>query len=38
MFAALLLLCLTGLALNAAIALVERRLLGRWHPAHARRS
>jgi NitT/TauT family transport system permease protein len=35
MFAALLLLCLIGLALNGAIALLERRLLSRWHPGHA---
>jgi NitT/TauT family transport system permease protein len=31
MFAALLLLSLTGLALNAAIAAIEHRLLSRWH-------
>jgi NitT/TauT family transport system permease protein len=31
MFAALLLLSLTGLALNAAIAWIEHRLLRRWH-------
>jgi NitT/TauT family transport system permease protein len=31
MFAALLLLCLTGLALNGLIALIERRLLRHWH-------
>ncbi len=34
MFAALLLLSLTGLALNAAIARVEHRLLRRWHTGH----
>jgi NitT/TauT family transport system permease protein len=34
MFAGLLLLSLTGLALNAAIARVEHLLLRRWHPAH----
>jgi NitT/TauT family transport system permease protein len=33
-FAALLLLSLTGLALNGAVAAVERRLLRHWHPAH----
>jgi NitT/TauT family transport system permease protein len=31
MFAALLLLSLTGLALNAAIAWIENRLLHHWH-------
>ena len=34
MFAGLLLLSLTGLALNATIAGVEHRLLRRWHPGH----
>jgi NitT/TauT family transport system permease protein len=34
MFAALLLLSLTGLALNAAIAQIEHHLLRRWHAAH----
>ena len=34
MFAALLLLSLTGLALNTAIAWVEHRLLRRWHASH----
>jgi NitT/TauT family transport system permease protein len=34
MFAGLLLLSLTGLALNAAIARVEYLLLRRWHPSH----
>ena len=33
-FAALLLLSLTGLALNAVVAFIERRLLRHWHPAH----
>jgi NitT/TauT family transport system permease protein len=33
-FAALLLLSLTGLALNALVASIERRLLRHWHPAH----
>jgi NitT/TauT family transport system permease protein len=37
MFAALLLLSLTGLALNAAVAAVERRLLRRWHSSQAGR-
>jgi NitT/TauT family transport system permease protein len=37
MFAALLILCLIGLALNGAITLIERRLLRRWHPGHADR-
>jgi NitT/TauT family transport system permease protein len=34
MFAALLLLSLTGLALNASIAAIEYRLLRRWHMGH----
>src|SRR6201996_4001345 len=34
MFAGLLLLSLTGLAINFAIARVEHLLLRRWHPAH----
>ncbi len=34
MFAALLLLSLTGLALNAAVTLIEKRLLRDWHPSH----
>jgi len=34
MFAALLLLSLTGLALNAAIAQIEHRLLRHWHAGH----
>jgi NitT/TauT family transport system permease protein len=34
MFAGLLLLSLTGLALNAAIAQVEHLLLRRWHPSY----
>jgi NitT/TauT family transport system permease protein len=34
MFAGLLLLSLTGLALNTAIAQVEHRLLRRWHAGH----
>jgi NitT/TauT family transport system permease protein len=34
MFAGLLLLSATGLALNAAIAQVEHWLLRRWHPSH----
>lgn len=37
MFAALLLLSLTGLALNALVAAVERRLLRHWHASHADR-
>jgi NitT/TauT family transport system permease protein len=38
MFAALILLFLTGLALNGAIALLERRLLRGWHPSRVSRS
>ncbi|MDB5395471.1 MAG: putative binding-protein-dependent transport system inner rane component [Rhodospirillales bacterium] len=38
MFAALLLLSLTGLALNAAIAGIEHRLLRRWHVSHGESS
>jgi NitT/TauT family transport system permease protein len=34
MFAALLLLSLTGLALNFVIARIEHRLLRRWHAGH----
>jgi NitT/TauT family transport system permease protein len=37
MFAALLLLSLTGLALNALVAALERRLLRHWHAGHAER-
>jgi NitT/TauT family transport system permease protein len=33
-FAALLLLSITGVALNTLVALVEKRLLRHWHPAH----
>jgi NitT/TauT family transport system permease protein len=35
MFAALLLLSLTGLTLNASLALIERRLLRHWHASQA---
>jgi len=37
MFAALLLLSLTGLTLNALVAAAERRLLRHWHAGHAER-
>lgn len=37
-FAALLLLSLTGLALNALVTMIEKRLLRHWHPAHGEAS